>query len=453
MALLSTLSISNRIIRQTRFPTEHLSLKVDGQTWRIRNYSSFGISLFDKVNIHSNLLTASCTIDDDQIANVKLKVVRSEPCTAFEIVGDPLNTDEIQGIEQGYRIIREHKTTKVKYSSVPNEFKVLVYDLKEFLQNLKTSLDSIEFAGGERDLTFSAERYLSKMLPELYHRAAELVEPLSDSEKMACSRFFRYQLHMLYDSPFVARTLEKPRGYAGDHEMMHMIYENKFDGKTLFGRCLNGVFLDIGATRAVRNRAFYLVSKLTQLFESRKEKLRILSLASGPAKEIEYLIEHWQDTQRPIETLTQAEFYFLDQDEEALMRSQARLVAAARKHNLNTNFNFLNLSVRDVISNKLKNLGVFDFVYTAGLFDYLEDRVAQATAGALFEVLNKNGQLVIGNFDKTNPDRLMMEFVMDWPLIYRDAVDLRRLFSHLANPVIESEPEKINLFSCLRKGD
>lgn len=451
MAVLSPFPNPNKVIRQTRYPTDLLSLQLGEKVWRIQNYSTFGISLFDKIDTATDLLSASCKLDDESIATVLLKVVRSEPGTAFEIVGDPLDTAEIQNLEQGYRIIREHQETKSKYALVPNEFKVLVYDLKEFLQALKTSLDTIEINEGERHVTFSAERYLSKILPDLYHRAAQIIEPLCDDEKKACSRFFRQQLHMLYDSPFVARTLEKPRGYAGDHEMMHMIYENKFDGKTLFGRCLNGVFLDIGATRAVRNRARYLVSKLTALFENRNEKLRILSLASGPAKEIEYLIEHWQDTQRPIEALSQAEFYFLDQDEEALMRSQARLTAVARKHNLNSNFVFLNLSVRDVITNKHEILGKFDFIYTAGLFDYLEDKVAQVTAGSLFKVLSSNGQLIIGNFDKTNPDRLMMEFVMDWPLIYRDAEDLQRLFSHLADPVIESEPEKINLFSCLIK--
>ena len=51
-----------------------------------------------------------------------------------------------------------------------------------------------------------------------------------------------------------ARFFHKPLGYAGDFEMMNMLYRNESLGDTLFGQALSRVILDCDAARAVRHR-------------------------------------------------------------------------------------------------------------------------------------------------------------------------------------------------------
>ena len=52
--------------------------------------------------------------------------------------------------------------------------------------------------------------------------------------------------------PFAARCFHKPLGYAGDFEMMNMLYRNESLGDTLVGRSLSRVLLDSDAGQAVR---------------------------------------------------------------------------------------------------------------------------------------------------------------------------------------------------------
>jgi hypothetical protein len=77
------------------------------------------------------------------------------------------------------------------------------------------------------------------------------------------SRYFHERFGALVDlSPVAARCFHKPLGYAGDFEMMNMVYRNESLGSTLFGRSLSRVVLDSEVGRAVRHRARYLVEKI-----------------------------------------------------------------------------------------------------------------------------------------------------------------------------------------------
>ena len=53
------------------------------------------------------------------------------------------------------------------------------------------------------------------------------------------------------------------------------------------------------------------------------------------------------------------------------------------------------------------------------LFDYLVPRVAKAVLNKLYELLLPGGEMVIGNFHVSNPDRYAMEYWADWFLILR----------------------------------
>jgi cyclopropane fatty-acyl-phospholipid synthase-like methyltransferase len=64
-------------------------------------------------------------------------------------------------------------------------------------------------------------------------------------------------------------------------------------------------------------------------------------------------------------------------------------------------------------------LGTFDFVYSAGLYDYLDQRLATRLTAKLFDYLRPEGRLLLANFHTNNHGTGFMEAFMDWWLIYR----------------------------------
>jgi Methyltransferase domain len=263
----------------------------------------------------------------------------------------------------------------------------------------------------------------------------------------AASRFFHDRFGALVDlSPVAARCFHKPLGYAGDFEMMNMVYRNESLGDTLFGRSLSRVVLDSEAGQAVRHRAPYLAGKITAAVSRRApgRPVRILSVAAGPAMELQLLLREDATLLRAGQT----EIALLDQDAGALSHAREQIHALAGQAAVPVTLNCLNTSIRKVITDGLE--GSYDLIYSAGLFDYLRDRTARAAAARLVAALAPGGQAVIGNFAAANPTRPLMELFLDWPLHHRSADDLRRIFAGLGTGMaVEQEATGVNLFAVL----
>jgi hypothetical protein len=83
-------------------------------------------------------------------------------------------------------------------------------------------------------------------------------------------------------------------------------------------------------------------------------------------------------------------------------------------------------NIRHLLVGKI-DLGTFDLIYVAGLYDYLRQNSAAKLTCSLFNMLKPNGRLVIGNFLPTLPDIGYMTAYMGWDLIYRDCDELSTL--------------------------
>jgi SAM-dependent methyltransferase len=76
-------------------------------------------------------------------------------------------------------------------------------------------------------------------------------------------------------------------------------------------------------------------------------------------------------------------------------------------------------TVRDLLVGGL-DLGEFDLIYAAGLYDYLTQPGATKLTRALMRMLRPGGRLLIGNFREGIVEGGYMELFMDWKLVYRD---------------------------------
>lgn len=96
----------------------------------------------------------------------------------------------------------------------------------------------------------------------------------------------------------------------------------------------------------------------------------------------------------------------------------------------------------------------FDAVYSCGLFDYFHDATAVRLARNLCAAAAPGGLVLIGNM-VDHPHRWVMEYHLDWELLYRTRENLlalgRRAAPHAALRIVEEE-SGVNPFVELRPG-
>ena len=220
----------------------------------------------------------------------------------------------------------------------------------------------------------------------------------------------RHPLHdLLLESPFTRRAFEKPRGYAGDAELMDLIYGLRPTGElSPLGGMLYGYEFDSPCFQSVRTRRAVLAREI-DLAAVGQGTARVLSVASGHLREVE-----WSRAVRDGAVTITA----VDQDRESLGcidrdygRFGVETVAA---------------SVGDLLRRTVR-FADLDLAYAAGLYDYLDDEVARALTWALFRTLRPGGRVLIANFTPDTYDAAFMETFMDWRLVYRTPEQVRSL--------------------------
>jgi len=379
-------------------------------------------------------------------------------------------TDLVLGVEvqastidlsEIYRLGEKHSfAERLQVALEPNEddvsnaFKVWVTNVRMTLERIKTFLDAEEHALDDLD-QFSREEalraYLGEASPRLVERfnqssreLSALVRGLAEEEHPIYRRYFKSQiLPLMEHSPLLKRAYTKPLGYAGDYEMMNMLYRDHAEGPSLFGKVLNLYAAQEPAAAANINRLAYLSDKIYSAVEVRG-RVRLASIGCGPAREILLLLEKHPELGPHLEVA------LIDQEERVLTYCERTLSPIAKKTGLRVQF--IRESVRRLLTTqKLREaLGERDLIYSAGLFDYLNHRSFGALLSVLYQALAPGGHLLVGNVAAHNPSRYFMEYCLDWFLIHRSAAELedfaRALEPSPARIEVDAEPTGVNLF-------
>jgi hypothetical protein len=220
--------------------------------------------------------------------------------------------------------------------------------------------------------------------------------------------------HVVYQDPMTMRAFEKPRGYAGDAVMMDYLYgihdSHRVEAQASpLGREIFRCVQRFPASQAVRYRREH-IAQLIDTMAAGGSKPSVLAIAAGHLREAEIC--------EALVSGRAGRFVALDADATSLREVEANYARL--------NVETVHGSVRHVLARKL-NLGTFDFVYAAGLYDYLADNVAQALAARMFEMVRPGGWMLIPNFAPQVRDRGYLETFMNWNLIYRDEYEMALL--------------------------
>jgi SAM-dependent methyltransferase len=231
--------------------------------------------------------------------------------------------------------------------------------------------------------------------------------PREEWREFATATFRGHDLFQtLQADPYASYSFRKPRGYPGDAVLMDFIYGSGSSNAVLASSSELGrsIFRQIS-----QNPAFPAIQGRRDLFAGRIEaayresqSCRILSVACGHLREGGVLRK--REMPRP------ARFVALDQDEQSLA-----LVASEYDQ---SGVECLRESAIRLLSNHF-DIGVFDLIYSAGLYDYLSDEFSTRLLQGLVRRLAPGGTILVANMLAGIPACGYMEAVMDWWLIYR----------------------------------
>ena len=244
-------------------------------------------------------------------------------------------------------------------------------------------------------------------------------------------------------------TYKKPYGYAGDFHIIDNIYQNIVK-TTGFDGLWDTYYLQMTACRATRGRKDELKKVILEVARKKQNAdIRIMDLASGPARGIRELLD--ADTEKLISRVA---FDCYDLDTNAIGYAKRLLNNAPNVTFLQKN------AIRIALTKDIRSeIPIeYDLIYSAGLFDYLDARVAVRLISNLKRLLKKDGIMVIANFgDKaTNTSAGLMEWVTEWYLIYRSEAEFRKIFLDAGVPAdnltIVSEQGGVILYSFVKGG-
>ena len=230
----------------------------------------------------------------------------------------------------------------------------------------------------------------------------------------------------ILEAPFCERIIYKPEGYPGDHKLMDMIYKNRLEGKSDWGKFIHKQAVENEACQAVRNRREFLREQILEL--TRGGGVAFLSVAAGPAKEIEDVLSHPSNNNA-------CDFLAIDHDINSLRYVKSRIEDSRLSYGIANAFHIIKekysvafprsyalmqcdpksdfKGIRKLVSPfkyRIRNLAEasFDLIYSAGLYDYIRtfgkrEKGAIALTKNLFQLLKPGGTLLIGNFSPNTP--------------------------------------------------
>ncbi len=438
-------------------------VEIDGKQFSVANYSAFGLAIQvqNPRDLKDEYRDVPLFLEGTLIDRLALNRVRDEATeggytVAFEILGEPLKLAKMMAIDRAHLVIREHATALARDETVPDTFRDLVYRIKDSLEHIESLVNGLrkgqdltsaeDVLAFENTVTDVISGHMNALLAPTFESLARTLKSAQPKSAKIAYEFFREQLkHLIYQSPLSERAFRKPLGYPGDFEMMNFIYRAEDHGESLFGKCLHQYFVRHPNAQAVRNRADYLKAQIRDVLarHKTKEPLQILSVACGPALEVQMLLKEGIDRNK-------IEIHLLDQDLSALQHAQLQLRTTGKRIGNGPQIHYIHKTIKEVIIGGLSRN--YDFIYSAGLFDYFSDPVARLAAAKLLSHVSPGGQLVIGNFAASPGHQGLMELAFDWNLIYRTEQDLRRLYRDLGENVrVDHEPERINLFFVISK--
>jgi extracellular factor (EF) 3-hydroxypalmitic acid methyl ester biosynthesis protein len=176
-----------------------------------------------------------------------------------------------------------------------------------------------------------------------------------------------------------------------------------------------------------------------------------MSVGCGPAFEMQQFLEQERISANCILGL-------LDFNGETLGYARKKILDAAAVSGNRPEISFFHESVHSLLKSAVKPNAErpyrdLDFVYCAGLFDYLSDRVCSRLIRLFYSWLAPGGIVLVTNMHVHNPHRYLLEHGAEWYLIHRDEAQMLRLIPGVGMQRTYTDDTGINLCLEVKKVD
>ncbi len=246
-------------------------------------------------------------------------------------------------------------------------------------------------------------------------------------------------------SPFCIHAQEWPRGYEGDFEIVeHIVAQENCAEPDTFEWNLEQHLLTGPMAQQHINKILHQANLITEVLLSKSsESVTVLMIASGAAADLRRV--------PPSLVTGNVRFVLNDADPDALSLAEKLLGEIGDR---------LTLVPGNVLRaiDTLADHGPYDLVLAGGLFDYLPDRVAGRLIGKVLQRLCKPGGLFyFSNIGAGNEFRVLLEYLLNWPLIERSEGDIRNLVAPhadlLSGAAVSFDPTALTLLVELRRSE
>lgn len=347
-----------------------------------------------------------------------------------------------------------------RFNQLRAGYQIAVDNLRSFLGELSRWLAQLDLLtpsvsqadSGAAEITLqSLAETLVPRMKRLFYELEREARALGDEEADRHRACVQRDLHpLLLTAPFVHRTFVKPLGYAGDYEMMNMIQRDPAEGQSIYAKLVNMLFLSAAIPQSVRNRTGILCNLLegeAERVHAAGGRLRVMNIGCGPAIEVRRFLSELAEG-------LPCELTLMDFNDETLAYVESRLAEIAPLWREKAEVRLLHESVHNLLkasSGYSERAGQFDLVYCSGLFDYLSDKICSRLLRLFYSWLAPGGLVFVTNMHTSNPERKIMDFLMEWYLIYRDEVAMASLVPGLGQQRVFCDQTGVNVALELRK--
>lgn len=339
-----------------------------------------------------------------------------------------------------YPEFESRRTGQTGQDSIPPE---LMGEIELFKKNLWSIEQAIrEKKQSEAEIQEQIDKNCNMLVASL----REQIIQENKLQKAIGTYFFRETFPFYMLSSFFDLAFRKPRGCDGDSYIIEILSQNEPEGDGHLGIYLDRWIRSLPTCLALKNRGGIITATIKKLAEnwSTENPMPVTSLASGSASEI---LDLYFQTEPPNVHVT-----CIDLNHQYLSHA-ANL---AHKLGFRDCLTFIQENIFLLAEGYSHiNISPQQMIYSVSLANYLRDRELIRILDWIYDRLLPSGTIILGNFHAANPDRVLLEHILEWHLIYRSAAELEKLFARSkfrSLPVeIQSDEFGVELFAVCTK--
>ena len=239
------------------------------------------------------------------------------------------------------------------------------------------------------------------------------------------------------------RARTKPRGYAGDYELLARMFHHRLCDDPL-GRLMDEYFQRDAAPVAVRNRMAMIADWIVEGVRSRGGlPVRVAVVGSALGLDVRAALLRLTDEERAAVSVT-----LLDLDPDAVEFARSQLAPFLPPGQIQAvACNLFRMPQRPQLAAALANI---DLLFCPGIFDYLDAAAGAAMLRLFWDRLAPGGRMTVFQFAPHNPSRALMEWIGNWYLVYREQGELELMAAAAGIPreaaTFGAEPLGVDLF-------